>query len=133
LERAAGRKAAALERFATAIELWRTVGNDWGLAFSLVGDAEAALDNGLPERASLNLDEALPLLRRTGVCWGLDDALKARARLAERVGDQRTASAMYEEALALYARMGNPELMRHCRGALERLATTARGPNTSTW
>jgi serine/threonine protein kinase len=45
LERVTGRPAVALEHLASASDRWRTVGNDWGLAFSLVEDAEAALDD----------------------------------------------------------------------------------------
>jgi non-specific serine/threonine protein kinase len=122
LERAAGRPAVALERFAAGIDLWRTVGNDWGLGVSLVGDAEAALDRDAGERAARDLDEALPLLRGTGVCWGLNDALKASARFAEKGGDRNTASALYAEALDLYLRMGDPEPVTQCRQALARLA-----------
>jgi predicted ATPase/tRNA A-37 threonylcarbamoyl transferase component Bud32 len=122
LERAAGRSAAALERYAASVDLWRAVGNDWGLGFSLVGDAEAALDVDAGERAARELDEALPLLRRTGGCFGLSDGLKARARLAEKEGDWKRAGAFYAEALELYLRMGDPEPVRECREALARVA-----------
>jgi tetratricopeptide (TPR) repeat protein len=127
LERAAGRPAVALGRFAASIDRWRSVGNDWGLGVSLVGDAEAALDEDAVGRASRDLDEALPLLRRTGVCWGLNDALKARARLAEKVGDRIKARAFYAEARDLYLRMGDPEPITQCRQALARLAAPAGG------
>jgi predicted ATPase len=111
LERAAGRPDAALERFAASIDLWRSVGNAWGLGFSLVGDAEAALDTETCERASRDLD----------------DVLKASARLAEKVGDRTRASAFYTEALDLYLRMGDPEPITQCRQALARLAAPAGG------
>jgi non-specific serine/threonine protein kinase len=122
LERTAGRPAVALERFAAGIDLWRSVGNAWGLGVSLVADADAALDRDVMDRASRDLDEAVPLLRRTGVCSGLNDALKASARLAEKVGDRTRASAFYAEALDLYGRMGDPEPIRECHEALARLA-----------
>ena len=91
LGRAAGRPGEALSRFETSVGHWREVGNSFGLAFSLVGHAETALDLGDRACALRDLEEALPLFRRTGVCWGLGDALKARGRLAEVDGDRESA------------------------------------------
>jgi non-specific serine/threonine protein kinase len=127
LDRAAGRPAAALERFVAGVDLWRSVGNDWGLGFSLVGDAEAALDENDVNRASRDLDEALPLLRRSGVCWGLSDALTARARLAETLGDHARARELSAEAMALYTRMGDAEAVTRCREAFARLTALVEG------
>ena len=121
LERAAGRPGEALSRFQTSVGHWREVGNSFGLAFSLVGHAEAALDLGDRACALRDLEEALPLFRRTGVCWGLGDALKARGRLAEVDGDRASAQACYAESLDLSVRLTDAHAIAECQAALARL------------
>lgn len=69
LERAARRPTESAARFAASLELWRPVGNLFGIAFSLIADAQTALDTGDRNRAARNLDEAVPLVRRIGECW----------------------------------------------------------------
>ena len=121
LGRAAGRPGEALSRFQTSVGHWREVGNSFGLAFSLVGHAEAALDLGDRACALRDLEEALPLFRRTGVCWGLGDALKARGRLAEVDGDRESAHAYYAESLELSVRLTDAHAIAECQAALARL------------
>jgi tetratricopeptide (TPR) repeat protein len=121
VERAAGRPATARERFTASIKLWRSVGNLFGLAFTLVGDAEAALDQTDHAHAAANLGEAVPLLRRTGVCWGLGDALMASGRLAEFEEARERAAEFYSEALIVSLRLGDPSSIQECRQALARV------------
>ena len=121
LERLAGRSVDALHRFDMSIRHWRQVGNDFGLGFSLVGHAEAALDLHDRECASRDLEEAVPLLRHTGACWGVGDALKARGRLAELEGDSHSARAYYAESLEMYVRLTDARAIAECQAALARL------------
>ena len=121
LEHAAGRPGAAFDRFEASIELWRGDGNAFGLALSLVCDANVALDQGARERAFRDLEEALPLMRRTGICDGLAESLRARARLAAADGDHEGARVFYAEALELHARFGNAQAIRECHEAVAAL------------
>jgi tetratricopeptide (TPR) repeat protein len=121
LERASGRPADAFNRFEAGIELWRAVGNVFGLAYALVDDADLALDQGARDRALRDLEEALPLMRGTGHCSGLSEGLKARARLAAAEGDNEGARAFYAEALELYTRLGHPQGMLECNQSIARL------------
>jgi predicted ATPase len=122
LEHAAGRSAAAFDRFEASIELWRAVGNVFGLAGALINDADAALDQGAHERAARDLDEALPLMRGTGICYDLADCLRACGRLAACRGNHAGARAFYEEAVELYGRLGNPRAIRECQEAVQRIS-----------
>jgi non-specific serine/threonine protein kinase len=124
LERIAGRPVEALHRLEMSIRHWRQVGNDFGLGFSLVGHAEAALDLHDRECASRDLEEAIPLLRHSGVCRGIGDALKARGRLAELQGDPQGARAYYAESLAVYVRLTDARAIAECQAELARLERT---------
>ena len=118
LERASGRPAAAFDRFEAGIELWRAVGNVFGLAYALVNDADLALDQGDRRRALRDLEEALPLMRRTGHCSGLSEGLTVRARLATDEGEHERARVFYAEALGLYTRVGDTQAIRVCQRAM---------------
>jgi tetratricopeptide (TPR) repeat protein len=121
LEGASGRPAVAFDRFEAGIELWRAVGNVFGLASALVDDADLALDQGARDRALRDLEEALPLMRGTCHCSGLSEALKARARLAAAEGNNEGARAFYAEALELYTRLDNPQAILECNEVIAKL------------
>lgn len=121
LERADHRPTKSAAQFAASLELWRAVGNLFGIAFSLIGSAEIALDQHDYRRAAPHLDEAVPLVRRIGECWATARALTAVARLAEGDGDRVRAGALYEESLAHWMRLGNAQESDACRSALVRL------------
>jgi tetratricopeptide (TPR) repeat protein len=118
LERGSSRPTAAFERFEASIELWRAVGNVFGLASALVDDADLALEQGDRGRARRDLEEALPLMRRTGHCSGLSEGLRAQARLAAAEGNHVRARVFYAEALGLYTRLGDTQAIRVCQEAM---------------
>jgi non-specific serine/threonine protein kinase len=124
----AGLLAGAAERFEEAfscfersVTLCRLVDNMLGLALALAFDAEVALGRGDRQRASRDLEEALPLFRRTGVCSGVADALRLRARLAEDEGDRERAREFNRESLDLWMRLGNLREIGKCQEALARI------------
>ena len=121
LERADRRPTKSAAQFAASLELWRAVGNLFGMAFSLIGSADIALDQHDYRRAARHLDEALPLVRRIGECWATARALTAAARLAEGDGDRARAGALYEESRAHWTRLGNARESDACRKAQVRL------------
>jgi hypothetical protein len=88
---------------------------------ALASDAEVALGGGDRQRASRNLEEALPLLRSTGVCWWMAIALRARARLSEDEGDRERARAFNTESLNLWMRVGDLREIGKCQEALARI------------
>jgi tetratricopeptide (TPR) repeat protein len=121
LASAAERFEEAFSCFERSITLGRLVDNMFGLALALAFDAEVALGRGDRQRASRDLEEALPLFRRTGVCWGVANALGLRARLAEDEGDRERAREFNTESLDLWMRLGDLREIGKCQEALARI------------
>jgi hypothetical protein len=92
------------------IRLHRLVDNNFGVALALTLGAEVALDRGDRQRASRDLEEALPLVRWTGHCGAMATALSARARLAEDEGDRERGRELNNESLDLWKRLDEPGL-----------------------
>jgi tetratricopeptide (TPR) repeat protein len=116
---AAERFEEAFSCFERSVTLCRQVDSMFGHA--LACDAEVALGRGDRQRASRDLEEALPLLRSTGVCWWMAIALRVRARLAEDEGDRERAREFNIESLELWMRLGDLREIGKCREALARI------------
>jgi hypothetical protein len=98
VEHALGNLQAARDRFALAVEGFRSLAIPWGSGNALSGMASVALATGDAAQAERLLDEAMPLLRKAGP-WFLTWALYVRAIVAVRRGHADEASALVRESL----------------------------------
>jgi predicted ATPase/DNA-binding XRE family transcriptional regulator len=98
VEHALGNVNVARERFARAIELFRTLAIPSGTGTALSGMAVLALATGDPAQAERLLDEATSVLKHAGP-WFLTWSLYVRAVLAVRRGHPDEAIALVRESL----------------------------------
>ncbi len=98
VEHALGNLKAARDRFALAVDGFRSLGIAWGTGNALSGMASVALATGDAKLAEDLLDEAMPVLRQAGP-WFLTWALYLRAILAVRRGNADEAIALVRESL----------------------------------
>jgi tetratricopeptide (TPR) repeat protein len=86
-----------------ALPIYRSLGDDAGIARCLWALAQAAIYSDEEESAVEGLDEAIRLFRGLGDLFGLGWALFVRSVLALKIGDARTAEADGIEALKIFA------------------------------
>jgi tetratricopeptide (TPR) repeat protein len=98
VEHALGNVSVARERFARAIELFRTLAIPSGTGNALSGMAVLALATGDPAQAERLLDEATSVLKHAGP-WFLTWSLYVRAVLAVRRGHPDEAIALVRQSL----------------------------------
>jgi len=100
VEHGLGHASAARDRFANAVEGFRTLGIPWGLGNSLNGMAKVAVASGDAAEAERLLDEATSVLRDCP--WFLALVLYRRAILAVQRGNPDEAIALVRDSLALF-------------------------------
>jgi len=100
VEHGLGHASAARDRFANAVEGFRTLGIPWGLGNSLNGMAKVAVASGDAAEAERLLDEATSVLRDCP--WFLALVLYRRAILAVHRGNPDEAIALVRDSLALF-------------------------------
>ena len=98
VEHARGNLNEAHDRFAVAVEGFRSRGIAWGMGNALSGMASVALAAGDVGQAEHLLDAAMPVLRQAGP-WFLTWALHVRAIVAVRRGNAEYAIALARESL----------------------------------
>lgn len=89
-----------------AIERYRVLGDDFGLARSLVLAAQFNDDAGRPDAVDECINEALRVLSEHPPSPGLCEALGRKAFILLRRGDAASADALADESLALAERLG---------------------------
>jgi tetratricopeptide (TPR) repeat protein len=98
IEHACGNFNAARDRFAVAVEGFRSRAIPWGHGNALSGMASVALATGDAVQAERLLDEAMPVFRQAGP-WFLTWGLYLRAIVAVRRGNADEAIALVRESL----------------------------------
>src|SRR5262249_7958464 len=98
-------RAAAL--LTAALEAWREIGSDEGIAAALHNLGSLAREQGDWQRASTAYEESLALERRIGNRWGVAISLTNLGALARDKGDAARAEALHTEALALMRSLGD--------------------------
>jgi predicted ATPase/DNA-binding NarL/FixJ family response regulator len=94
------------------VALWRTLDDQWRLAWALtkLGLAQRMMFvRGLlqPEAARASSDESIALFRALGELWGLAFALFCRGILAVDESDSDTARTLYEQSVPLFQQIGD--------------------------
>jgi tetratricopeptide (TPR) repeat protein len=95
----------ALERWESAGSLYRELGDESGLATTLVAQALHCL-NTEPERAEALCQEAVAIQRRLGDGADLAETLERQGEVHERLGDLEQASADYREVAKIFDELG---------------------------
>ncbi len=92
-----------------ALDLWREVGNDAGVAFTLNGLGMVAAGQGAYASARAFFEESLAIRRRLEDIWGIAASLHNLGRLAYRQADYETALVLIEESLTIYRERGDKQ------------------------
>jgi DNA-binding CsgD family transcriptional regulator len=90
-----------------ALELYRGLGDDSGVAFALYCLGAQYFEQGDPEGAAPFLEEALALSRRTGDKPNLANALHNLAEVERQRGDYERAKTLGMESMALARELGD--------------------------
>jgi non-specific serine/threonine protein kinase len=91
----------AFSRSEEALEYFRSVGSEEGIAWSLTGRAVAPLELGKPEEAGPMLEEAEALHRKLGYDAGIRRVLHLRGQQAAAVGDSERGRQLLQESADL--------------------------------
>ncbi|MCG5219804.1 BTAD domain-containing putative transcriptional regulator [Streptosporangium soli] len=114
--------AVAEQEFARALALFRTCGERWGTATSLIELSRLADWRGDRDRALAMADEALLLVEQLGALEDMSEVISHRGRLRLRAGDLDGAEQEYERAAALARRTALPESMAKAASGLAEVA-----------
>jgi non-specific serine/threonine protein kinase len=90
-----------------ALALWRSLGDDEGIAAALNNLGMVALGQGDHERANVYYQECLALSRASGDRQGLAATLSNLGLVARRQGDYARAAAYHEESMAIRRTLGD--------------------------
>ncbi len=92
----------AKAHYREGLDLYRSVGDQWGRASALVGLAQIAwLEGDLDGSASLN-NESVRLFRAVGDRWSSTFPLYGLGETARVRGDYEQSTTLFEESLVLY-------------------------------
>jgi predicted ATPase len=91
----------AFSRAKEALEYFRSVGSEAGIAWSLTGLAVLPLEQGKPEEAARMLEEAEALYRKLGYNAGIRRVLHLRGQQAAAVGDTERGRQLLQESADL--------------------------------
>ena len=98
------------ERFQRqALDLWREIGNETGVAFTLNGLGMVATGQGAYASARAAYEESLAIRRRLGDTWGIAISLHNLGRLVYRQGDYETAHVLIAESLSIWRERGDKQ------------------------
>jgi tetratricopeptide (TPR) repeat protein len=97
-----------------ALTIWRQIGQQRGLAFSLNEMARAQASLGNAKDAMSNFNEALQIRRDIGDKRGLGDTLIDMGNLTDDRGDHDGALKSYKEALQQEREIGNESMQAVC-------------------
>ena len=108
LEQAAGASDEAQGLFASSLDIFASLGDDWSAAYARDGLGRCALDQGDVAGARRHFEAALDVLRRRGDKGAIADQLDylAHVALLERQHDE--AARLADESLALRLELKNP-------------------------
>jgi non-specific serine/threonine protein kinase len=108
LEQAAGASEEAQGLFASSLDIFASLGDDWSAAYARDGLGRCALDHGDIAAARRHFKAALDALRRRGDKGAIADQLDylAHVALLERQHDE--AARLADESLALRLELNNP-------------------------
>lgn len=108
LEQAAGASDEAQGLFASSLDIFASLGDDWSAAYARDGLGRCALDHGDIAGARRHFEAALDVLRRRGDKGAIADQLDylAHVALLERQHDE--AARLADESLALRLELKNP-------------------------
>jgi predicted ATPase/DNA-binding SARP family transcriptional activator len=97
----------AAELAVANLELCRSLGDQWRLAYALYLSGSVANKQGDLRGAKAYLDESLLLFRQVKGRWGLAHTLGTLGNIAKALGDFDGASQYWQESYALYQAIGD--------------------------
>jgi ATP/maltotriose-dependent transcriptional regulator MalT len=94
-------------RFEESLALWRELGDQWGIAFTLGWLAWVESVPGSPATARPLAEASLALFRELGDAWGIAFALETLGALVKKLGDKTTAHSLLDESVLLFEELGD--------------------------
>lgn len=89
-------------RFEESLALWRKLGDQWGIAFTLGWLAWVESVPGSQATARPLAEASLALFRELEDTWGIAFALETLGAIVKRLGDKTTARSLLEESVLLF-------------------------------
>jgi len=90
-----------------SLTLFRDLGNQLGMAWSLDQLAFVALNQGYDVQATAHLQESLALFRELGNQRAVAESLNHLGRVVRNQGDYKQATALFQDSLILFRDVGN--------------------------
>ncbi|RIK41667.1 MAG: hypothetical protein DCC58_12185 [Chloroflexi bacterium] len=100
---------AARELYAESLQMYRAIGDPWGIAWPLAGLGGLAVREGNYSAARQMFEEALTLRRSIDARWGVAIALTSLAEVERQTAEYAAAAAHLHEAQALFRETGDNE------------------------